>query len=239
MFHFFIHSVAFVHRHLSIRSLLLPLACVVVCSTAHALEKSDILKHIVQQCIDPSVSGYCEQCRSPLLRAGCAGKSTCKATTDIWAETAEFVAIRDIKMCGCPAEFVHGLVMPKAIVTGVEDERRPDAIWQFAWDVATQRMPLADIALAVNSQNKRTQNQLHVHLVRLKPGPLPALDASWVAQTPHLHDVWQVAKQAAASLNMPEYGVLVAAAPSGGYRVALTTLSPEGQFTQAVCEPRH
>ena len=48
-----------------------------------------------------------------------------------------------------------------------------------------------------------------------------------------------VAQLAAVERHMAEYGVLVTAAPGGGYRVALTTEkeSPEGQFTQAVCTP--
>jgi CDP-diacylglycerol pyrophosphatase len=220
-----------------VRSALLCVVCVFLSSLSHALERSDILKHIVQQCIKPATTGYCEQCRTPVLQAGCAGKSTCQATTEVWAETSEFVAIRDIKMCGCPAEFVHGLVMPKAIITGVEDPLRPDGIWQFAWDVAIQRIPVGELALAVNSKNKRTQNQLHVHLVRLKPGPLPALEASVVGVVPQLSEVWSFASLAATRLNMPEHGVLVTAAEGGGYRVAITALSPEGQFTQAVCQP--
>lgn len=235
MFHFSFHSSPS-SRHVAWAPwLLVGFICVWWPSYSQALEKSDILKHIVQQCLAPEQPGYCEQCRTPILQAGCAGKSSCKATTEIWAETADFVAIRDIKMCGCPAGFVHGLVMPKAIITGIEDDLRPDAIWQFAWDVAAQRILSDEIALAVNSKNKRTQNQLHVHLVRLKTGPLPNLDASVVGQTSHLHEVWRVASDAAQALKMAEYGVLVKAAPGGGYQVALTALSPEGQFTQAVC----
>ena len=167
----------------------------------------------------------------------CKGKNTCQATSEIWAESDEFVALRDIKMCGCPADFVHGLVLPKSVVTGVEDDRRPNAIWQFAWDVAELRIPKEEIALAVNSKNKRTQNQLHVHVVKLKQGPQPELEASVVGMAEQLSEVWRMASKAAQNLNMAEYGVLVMASASGGYRVAITALSPEGQFTQAVCQP--
>ena len=36
---------------------------------------------------------------------------------------------------------------------------------------------------------------------------------------------------------MTEYGVLVSAASNGEFLVTLTSQSPEGQFTQAVCTP--
>ena len=202
-----------------------------------AADNSGILLQIVQQCIQTETPGYCDQCRAPQRKAICPGKTSCPATTELWAENADFVAIRDIKMCGCPFDFVHGLVLPKAVVTGVEDERRPDAIWQFAWNVGIERIPVNELALAVNAKSKRTQHQLHVHVVRLKSGPLPKLDASWVGLADQLDQVWQVASLAAQARQMNEYGVLVARAAQGGFRVAITAESPEGQFTQAVCSP--
>lgn len=200
---------------------------------------SDILLDIVQQCIQTDRPGYCEQCRAPQRKAFCAGKSSCQASTEVWAENSEFVAIRDIKMCGCPTDFVHGLVLPKATITGVEDDRRPEAIWPFAWQVALERIHPDEIALAVNSKSKRIQNQLHVHVARLKPGLQTKLASFIVGSTDDLNAVWHLAQLAAAERHMTEYGVLVTAAPGGGYRVALTTEkeSPEGQFTQAVCTP--
>lgn len=206
-------------------------------TVCHAADNSGILLQIVQQCVNINQPDYCEKCRAPQRAAMCKGKNTCQATSEIWAESDEFVALRDIKMCGCPADFVHGLVLPKSVVTGVEDVLRPNAIWQFAWDVAELRIPKEEIALAVNSKNKRTQNQLHVHVVKLKQGPQPELEASVVGMAEQLSEVWRMASKAAQNLNMAEYGVLVMASASGGYRVAITALSPEGQFTQAVCQP--
>jgi len=202
-----------------------------------AANKSDILLDIVQTCIDPKIPDYCQQCRSPQLSAGCTGKSLCTATSEVWAENDEYVAIRDIKMCGCPANFVHGLVMPKSVVTGIEDERKKDSIWSFSWDVAIQKIPINELALAVNSPSKRTQNQLHIHLVRLKPGNLPKLQDNVVGIVHNLETVWTFAGQEALIRKMPEYGILVMAAPQGGFQVAITAESPEGQFTQAVCVP--
>ena len=87
---------------------------------------SDTLLHIVQACIDPSTQNYCAQCRLPQKSAGCPAAPTCRSTVEIWAQDNEFVEKRDIKMCGCPDDFVHGLVLPKATITGVEDPNKPD-----------------------------------------------------------------------------------------------------------------
>ena len=198
---------------------------------------SNILLDIVQQCLRPDTPAYCEQCRAPQQIANCAGKTSCRATSEVWAENSEFVAIRDIKMCGCPPDFVHGLVMPKATVTGIEDSRRPDLIWSFSWQVALERLKSHEIALAVNPLTKRTQNQLHVHVVRLKPGFHEKQSQHVVVSTRDLDSVWRLAQRAADERQMPEYGVLVSAAPNGEFLVTLTTGSPEGQFTQAVCSP--
>ncbi|MEK0420173.1 MAG: hypothetical protein RLZZ161_24, partial [Bacteroidota bacterium] len=201
----------------------------------HAVERSDILLDIVQTCVDQTPANYCRQCRAPRSDSICNATTTCQTSTEVWSESVDFVAIRDIKMCGCPTNFVHGLVLPKSVVTGIEDPNRPIGIWQFSWDVASQRIPENEIALAVNSKSKRTQNQLHVHLVRLKEGLNPELDSSWVGELQNLQLVWEFARQAALTKHMSEYGVLVARSPNGGFRVAITQESPEGQFTQAFC----
>jgi CDP-diacylglycerol pyrophosphatase len=205
--------------------------------TSPSLANSNILLEIVQQCLRTDTPAYCEQCRAPQQIANCAGKNSCRATSEVWSENSEFVAIRDIKMCGCPPDFVHGLVMPKATVTGIEDSSRPDSIWSFSWQVALERLKPHEIALAVNPLTKRTQNQLHVHVVRLKPGFHEKQSQHVVVSTRDLDAVWRLAQQAADERKMPEYGVLVSAAPNGEFLVTLTSQSPEGQFTQAVCTP--
>ena len=202
-----------------------------------SLANSNILLEIVQQCLRTDKPDYCEHCRAPQQIANCTGKTSCRATSEVWAENPEFVAIRDIKMCGCPPDFVHGLVMPKATVTGIEDSRRPDSIWTFSWQVALERLKTHEIALAVNTLTKRTQNQLHVHVVRLRPGFHDKQSQHVVVTTRDLNAVWRLAQQAADERKMPEYGVLVSAAPNGEFLVTLTSQSPEGQFTQAVCTP--
>lgn len=154
----------------------------------------------------------------------------------MWAKTADYVAIRDIKMCGCPPEFIHGLALPRSRVTGVEDPRRPAGIWAFAWDVARRR--IADeqqIALVVNPPGAwRTQDQLHVHLVRLEPDARARLATLSPARTPRLDQVWDVASRHAGGVE--DYGVLVARdGVSNGFLVLTAARSPEEQFTVALC----
>ena len=215
------------------------LAVVVLCScifnNVHAVVSSDMLLHIVEQCTNTSSADYCNKCLAPQATAMCPGNATCRATSEIWQETPDFVAMRDIKMCGCPAHFVHGLVLPKSRVSGVEDAKRPEAIWQFAWDMATERMPQHEIALAVNPRTRRSQNQLHVHLVRLKP---EFQGKNWEGVTVHtknLTKVWELAAGLAHANAMQDYGVLVTSSNKGGYLIVLTAQSPEVLFTQAYC----
>jgi len=196
-----------------------------------------MLLHIVEQCTDMKSTGYCEKCLAPQAPAMCTGKSTCRATSEIWLETSEYVAMRDIKMCGCPSPFIHGLVLPKSRVTGVEDSRRPEGIWQFAWDIAKEKIPLQEIALVVNPQSRRSQNQLHVHIVRLKPRADSNFSSTVTARTQNLHNVWLLAASVAKANDLTDYGVLVAAEKNGGYLVVLSRESPEALFTQAYCTP--
>lgn len=95
---------------------------------ALATKYSDILLDIVQNCTAPQSANYCQKCRALVASAMCGNENSCQKTTEIWSSNEAFVAIRDIKMCSCPADFVHGLVLPKQTITGVEDPLRPDAI---------------------------------------------------------------------------------------------------------------
>ena len=200
-----------------------------------AAPNSDILLEIVQHCVDPKVENYCTQCRAPIAEAKCSTDTSCRKTTEIWASNAEYVAIRDIKMCGCPASFFHGLVLPLQVITGVEDPLRPQGIWQYAWDVAIQRIETDDIALVVNPQNFRSQNQLHVHLLRLKPQAKSQFKAMATGKTTNLSQVWDISAQLASQQHLSDYGVLVSKEDNGAFWVVVTALSPEDLFTQYVC----
>lgn len=206
---------------------------------AQAVAPSDTLLHIVQQCVDTSSQSYCTQCRLPQKSAGCLEAPACRATVEIWAEDEQFVAMRDIKMCGCPDDFVHGLVLPKATITGVEDPSRPDSIWSFSWRVAISRMAAEDIALVVNPRLRRSQNQLHVHLVRLKPETRSLMASNLVGQTSELSSVWGIAQRAADERQMNDFGVLVFQIAKNNFGVVISNDSPEGLYTRAVCKPEN
>jgi len=201
----------------------------------YAMPNSDILLDIVRHCVDPKLENYCTRCRAPIAEVACTPETSCKKTTEVWSSNTEYVAIRDIKMCGCPASFVHGLVMPLQVITGVEDPLRPEGIWQYAWDEAALRMEAEAIALVVNPQNFRSQNQLHVHLVRLKPQARAEFKSMATGTSSSLLSVWKIAAELAKQQNLPDYGVLVSTEESGGFKVVVTTVSPGHLFTQYVC----
>jgi len=203
---------------------------------AWAQSRSDILLHIVQQCVSPATTSDCSACRSPRADSACGAGKSCRQTTEVWALTEQFTAIRDIKMCGCPASFVHGLAMPLATVTGVEDPARPEAIWPFAWQQALARIEPENIALVVNPRLQRSQNQLHVHLVRLRPDAMAAAQRHEAAVVADLTQVWAIAARHAQEKGLVDPGVMVTAHPGGGFRIVVTPFSPEDAFTQYRCE---
>jgi len=212
------------------------LLAILAAGTPAIAASPDILWRIVSECVAPDTADYCARCRWP-VDDRCGGRRGCTDTTDVWGETPEYVAIRDIKMCGCPPGFVHGLALPRARVSGVEDPRRPEGLWSFAWEVA--RSHIADeseIALVVNPRAARTQDQLHVHLVRLAPGARQRMTAGTPGRAPALDRVWAVAAEQAAGAGLADYGVLVAKEERApGFVVFVTGTSPEFAFTAAVC----
>jgi len=214
---------------LIIGSLILPV------QAASPFARSDILLHIVTQCIDPSIQNYCSQCMSPRLEGHC-GVTECKKTTDVWASNDQFVAMRDIKMCGCPAHFVHGLALPKSVVTGVEDPKKPEGIWQFAWDEAAKKIEPESIALVVNPQFHRSQNQLHLHMLRLTSKARDHLTHNDPHFVENLDQVWSVASKAASTKGLRDFGVIVIQAQDHPFMIVVTEYSPEAAFTQWRCD---
>ena len=195
-----------------------------------------ILWAIVTNCVDASRADYCTTCRWPRVDSTCPHKSECRNTTEVWAESADFVALRDMKMCGCPAGFVHGLAIPRARVTGVEDPRRPDGIWVFAWGAALRQMGNDPaIALVVNPMARRSQDQLHVHLLRLRDDARQRIAQRPGDRVPTLDRVWKVAAQRAEASGLTDYGVLVVGHPEGGFVVLVEKDSPEEMYTDWRC----
>jgi len=222
-----------------IRSLLLAglvLFAISVSAAANAAGSRDMLWNIIGNCLDPGIADYCANCPSPRIGTPWAAGKQCRETTEVWAESDDFVALRDRKMCGCPEDFVHGLVLPRARVTGVEDPRRPDGIWSFAWAVARGRIgEESATALAVNPAEKRAQDQLHVHIVRLQKDARLRFKATHVARVRKLDEVWSVAGRIAAQAGLADYGVLVASHPEGGFTVLVDKESPEKSYAIERC----
>jgi CDP-diacylglycerol pyrophosphatase len=118
----------------------------------------------------------------------------------------------------------------------VEDPNREEGIWQFAWDVAMQRIEPQSIALAVNPKSQRSQNQLHIHLVRLDKNARSNLSQYTPVPIDSLEYIWSMAEKDAKAKGLHEYGVLVAQSSPGKYVVVTTPNSPEADFTIWKCE---
>ena len=203
---------------------------------AGAAGSRDALWNIISGCLDPGVANYCTTCRAPRVETACAAGKGCRDTIEVWAESDAFVALRDRKMCDCPEGFVHGLVLPRLRVTGVEDPRRPDGIWSFAWSVACDRIgDEFGAALVVNPAGMRDQDQLHVHIVRLQKDSRQRFGAARVTSVQNLDEVWGAAGRCAAAAGLADYGVLVARRPEGGFTVLVDKVSPEKSYAIARC----
>ena len=203
---------------------------------AGAAGSRDALWNIISGCLDPGAANYCATCRAPRVETPCAAGKGCRDTIEVWAQSDAFVALRDRKMCDCPQDFVHGLVLPRLRVTGVEDPRRPDGIWSFAWSVARDRIgDESDAALVVNPAGMRDQDQLHVHIVRLQKDARRRFGAARVTSVQKLDEVWGAASRSATAAGLADYGVLVARRPEGGFTVLVDKVSPEKSYAIARC----
>jgi CDP-diacylglycerol pyrophosphatase len=207
-------------------------------ASAGAAQKSrDIIWDIVSNCLDPAAPDYCDKCRWPRTETTCAKGLTCLQTTEVWAENDAYVILRDPKMCGCPENFVHGLAIPRTRVTGVEDPRHPDSIWAFAWETALQRIGDPRVAaLVVNPPWSRAQDQLHVHIVRLKEYARNNFCSNFITRVPSLDQVWSEAAKLADSAGVSDYGILVTSHPEGGFIVLIDRKSPEKEYVQEGCK---
>lgn len=205
-------------------------------ASVRALERSDILLDIVSNCVDLTHDNYCNLCRLPRNDAHCGAAHECQKSTEVWALTDRYTVVRDIKMCGCPSDFVHGLALPIYPVRGIEDTKRPEGIWQFAWDAAIGRIEPESIALVVNPRAHRSQNQLHVHILRLAPDAREKLEKEVPIYVSSLDHIWAIAAIGAAAKGLEDYGVLVSQRRQGDYLVMVMDASPETAFTKWRCD---
>jgi len=227
-------------RHAAASTLLWTLALACARTQARAVDGSSALWSIVSTCIDRRAG---DVCACPAFVLSCCGDRATPRDDVVWAKTKEFVAIRDLKMCGCPSGFVAGLALPRARVTGIEDPRRPEGIWPFAWQVARTRIPdERQIALAINPREARSENQMHVHMLRLRPETRAWLDASdgaapagtTVLTLTSLDGVFAAAEARVGAARMADTGILVARTRTG-WRAVLTNRSSPQAFTVNGC----
>jgi CDP-diacylglycerol pyrophosphatase len=226
------------------KALLLSTGILLSIASVHSASAAnrDALRVLVENCLDPATAGDGSKCPAPVTgESDSTNEARCKATTDVWAKSAEFVAIRDRKMCGCPRGFEHGLAMPLALISGVESDNAPEGIWQFAWDVARERVDDPNlIALAVNSRLQRSQDQLHIHIVQLLNGARGNFPQGSTVIVDNLEQVWAVARTLAQEKSMPDYGVLVVRGPGDKFTVVVAdgawAHSPEKDYTYYQCQ---
>jgi len=152
----------------------------------------------------------------------------CKDETALLESAAEFVVIRDRKMCaqgGALDDHVHALVMPRADVTGVERISEVPGIWSFAWKVAMNLVPDdKDIFLVVNSKYSRSQDWLHVHVMEGNAAELearrshrPASFGATLAQIDSLDQVPETIKALTGNATSTgAFSVLIAGKKSAG-----------------------
>lgn len=96
----------------------------------------------------------------------------------VYDKTNDYVIIKDNSVRK-PQSY---LIIPTSRVTGIEDGlvNRPPVVdfWQYGW--AQSRTypgyPTADTGMAINSEQGRTQNQLHIHISCVRPDVKTALD---------------------------------------------------------------
>ncbi|HZV80689.1 MAG TPA: CDP-diacylglycerol diphosphatase [Geobacteraceae bacterium] len=216
------------------------LLCIMLLGIAGCSSEKNRLQMLVTSCLDVSGETYCNSCQSPRTESGCVADNACTRTTEVWRENMYYVAIRDRKMCGCSDPgFIHGLAIPRAIISGVDAPNRPNGLWSFAWQTALERnIRRSDIALAINPKHDRSENQMHIHITRLRDDARSRITPEMSARVNDLASVWSVAGKIAAAKGLSDYGVLVTAGKDGDFMVVVDEDSPEDRFMAARCSKR-
>jgi CDP-diacylglycerol pyrophosphatase len=200
-----------------------------------AQSNRDILLGIANKCLDTNVENYCKVCSTPRADSICNSEQQCRATVEVWSLNEDFASFRDVKMCGCNSDFVHGLTIPRKKITGVEDPMKPNDIWNFAWKTGAEKIPESELVLVVNPKNNRSQDHLHVHMVRLNPGKVNLMNEYLVGNIQSLDSVWQTAHNFSESKGWNDYGVLVLKSSELSYSVFVTPFNSEHAYTNYRC----
>jgi len=232
------------HRALTapLVAIALVLADFVATAPAGTQHSRDRLWTLIQSCLVPGGNHNTDTCQAP--RADGIGNldPRCMTTTQVWAQSQQYVAIRDERMCNCPAGFVHGLAIPFARISGIEADNLPEGIWKFAWDAARgQIADAAAIALVVSPPLQRTQDQLHIHLVRRRAGACATFPADALVSTTSLNHIWRIVQRRAKRGHFTNYSVLVTKCAKDRFTVVVEEVpkgsrkTPEGQYTEHDC----
>lgn len=229
------------HRTAQPASVALAFAAAFVAAVADARGSRDLLWKLLA-CLDPARVRNGEQCVKPRADEVDGRHPSCTSTTQVWAQNDQYVAIRDQRMCNCPAGFVHGLALPFARITGIEADHLPESIWKFAWAAAHTKIDDEDtIALVVSPPAQRTQDQLHIHLVRRREGACEEFAAGDTVSVSNLDHVWEITKRRATERRFTNYAVLVTKCSTDVFTVLVeevlenSNATPENQYTQHDC----
>lgn len=210
-------------------------ALLIASTHSHAQPNRDLLLGIANQCLNPSVENYCSSCSIPRTDSLCATNQQCRSSLEIWSLNDEYASFRDIKMCGCSPDFVHGLTIPRKPITGVEDPLRPNSIWNVAWNVGLTKIPDSELAVVVNPKNKRSQDQLHLHMLRFIPERMNEMNSYLAGTITDLDLVWGTAQRYADSKEWSDYGVLVIKSKPSSFSIFVTPFNSEHAFTNYKC----
>jgi len=208
--------------------------------------KTDALWNLISLCINQSESKYC-LC-STMIKTCCNDPDTPDEDV-VWSLDKDFLVIRDIRQCGCPKGFVTAITMPRMKVTGIEDPKRPEGIWLFAWDTASRVIPdHGEIGLTINPQGRRSQNQMHVHIQRIKPETRKWFDDPAMRRQASekyklifidlddLGGVFKAVGEKVGISRMKDTGVLIVKSTNTGFQAMITfDKSPEA-FVEKFCD---
>jgi len=166
----------------------------------------------------------------------------------VWSIDNDYVAIQGTPMCGCPQDFISGLVLPRTKITGIEDPKRPNGIWQFAWDTAIGKISSQDeIGLSINPVQHRSQNQMHIHIQRITSKTRIWFDDPKEQQhaankydlifldLSDLSKVFTIVKKQVGESEMRDTGVMVVGSSGGNFQAMITHRRSPESFVEKKC----